>query len=425
VGPPEENEWMRSDLQPAAPPPEPKAADPEMPPGILPPAPSSAAAPAPPPAFGARGGIVIRASAGAAITSTGYASSEASALRAVLAPGVDYFLLRNFSVGLTTNISYYRSRGYVADRSLVTTTSTTFAGGPRLGFNVPLGRLVSFYPTLALGIEWFRRSERGAASTASNALGVPTTTRAGPWLELSTPMLLHPSEHVFFGIGPYVFREFGRAGGGPEIGGGRTGYGMQVFAGIHWGESGESAPSSPEPRDRSAFGEKATVLVSGGANLSATEYDGTSASSASLGIGAGVDYFFANHISVGASAAGGYGKTKGFETNGTKTTAESSGFSVGPRLGTDLPFTSVVSLYLRMGATFGKHDVVLKSADKRVREDPFIVTFVIDALLLVHVASHAFLGIGPFLAHDLVREATSGSFPATSGGLGTVVGTWF
>jgi hypothetical protein len=53
--------------------------------------------------------------------------------------GIDNFVVDNVSVGFDAEASYGDDKGYGAT-TLTETTSTTFSGGVRFGFNVPLPR---------------------------------------------------------------------------------------------------------------------------------------------------------------------------------------------------------------------------------------------------------------------------------------------
>jgi hypothetical protein len=175
------------------------------------------------------------------------------------------------------------------------------------------------------------------------------------------------------------------------------------------------------------FGDARTLLFSTSAGGSKTWYDGTSASTSGVDASLGGDYFIASHVSLGVAGGFGFGESAGFERNGQKTIAERWGYYVQPRLGGDLPLASRLSLYTRAGISFGENALDLESGPTKRSEKTFIVTLAAETFLLVHVASHAFLGVGPFVTYDLERRfaGSSISFPATSVGGRTIVGLWF
>ena len=129
-----------------------RAKPPEPPEPPEPPPPAEPVAPR----FGAPGELVITGDSSLGVSSTRYASSDASAFSAAFSPGLDVFVVRGLSLGIDVNLGYSSSKGYGAAGQLVSRTSTTLAGGSRLGFNVPLGDVASWYPRVTVGMESVR-----------------------------------------------------------------------------------------------------------------------------------------------------------------------------------------------------------------------------------------------------------------------------
>ena len=209
-------------------------------------------APSPPldvetPSFARRGQIVVSGDSSIGLSTSSFSGSSATHASAFFAPSLAYFIARNVSVGLAVDASYFDSKGYGADGSLVETKTTSLSVGPTLGLNVPLGERFSWYPQLTVGFEWTSATEHiveGASlSVAVSPLGYPSTTELGPYVSLYAPFLLHAADHFFFGFGPGFFRDFGSVSGGPNVGGQRTELFTDFVVGGYWG--GQPGPAAP------------------------------------------------------------------------------------------------------------------------------------------------------------------------------------
>jgi len=438
---------------PVAPPSEsspPEAASPVpfAPPSPAPP-PSPAASPEPlaselgerSPRFGAKGSIVVTAGVDVSIGSTSYDNSSAESFVVTFAPGASYFIVDGVSIGLEGTIAHSAQRSYGVDDSLVGVKTTAWSIGPRAGVNVWLSRILSLYPRLTLGLESVRRDERvieGASpSTAGNPLGIPSTTRLGPYASLFVPLLLHPAPHVFFEVGPSLFHELGRAGGGPEIGGQRTSIGAGIGVGTWWGGKTDRVPSQPAERTPAArFGDERTLVLGGRIGGSYTSYAGTRSETAGLSVGPAIDYFITERFSVGLGVAYHRSHRRALQSTGAEIEQSSNGISFAPRVGIDFPITSRLSLYPQAAVSFGSGSITLESAGSRLEYSETTVTVSGFAPLLIHAAPHAFIGFGPYVTRDAEREveirskrggAINGGKvdnPGTSVGASLVVGGW-
>ena len=74
----------------------------------------------------------------------------------------------------------------------------------------------------------------------------------------------------------------------------------------------------------------------------------------------------------------------------------------------------------------GRESVDERSGSKSNSASSTVVTLSLYAPVLVHVATHAFVGLGPFVAHDAVRRADDRprDNAATRVGASLVVGGW-
>lgn len=369
--------------------------------------------------------------------------SESESFGVSVGPGASYFVVDGVSLYLGGTIAYDDDRGYGADESLVRNQTTTYAVGPGAGVNLWLGRFLSLYPQATAGLESVHVEEavvRGAsASTAGNPLGIPSSTRVGPYVSLHVPLLIHAAPHFFFQIGPSIFHEFGRAGGGPEIGGQRTRVSGSLGVGTWWGGPAESARSDTRPaRAEPHFGDAGTLVLGGGIGGSYTTWAGTAASDADVFVAPFADYFVSEGFSVGATVRYANGHLRTIESSGARTDSSTEQFGVGPRMAFDIPIATWGSLYAQTSLTYGKAHIELKSADATLENDTTSFTFGAYAPFLVHVAPHAFIGLGPYVSRDFTREVqvTSQSSPtvapdrglvsrpSTSFGASLVVGGW-
>ncbi len=149
-----------------------------------PPSPMSSA----PPRFGESGQFVISADSafnvGHATYSGGPAPTPGATTWFQIEPSVDYFVLRGFSVGASVFYQHSAESGMAS--------SDAIDVGPRVGFNVPIGDHVSFWPTASLV---YGDTFEGGYQTSGLAI------------RLYAPLLVHPAPHLFAGLGPTVFSD--------------------------------------------------------------------------------------------------------------------------------------------------------------------------------------------------------------------------
>ncbi len=396
-------------------------------------------APAPP--FGAQGEWSIDSASALGLFSTQYSNSDASTTSFSFVPSVSYFVARNVSLGLDVEAHYTDGKGYLADYSLTETKTTTFAVGPQLGFNIPLGQWVSIYPRLTVGLETIRqtttRITAGPVNSADgnaivpSPLSQPVGPRIDPWLSLFVPLLIHPTSHFFLGIGPTFHRTFGPAGDGADSGlGERTSVGFSGLLGGTWGgpsvappaESAPVDPSRPQPR---RFGDSGDFVVMGGVDIGGTwtSFDGTGSSSSSVGISPSFDYFVADHFSLGLELD--ITSATGREAAGTSYSSQSYGGA--GRIGYDIPIASGASVFL-VGDVGAGHDSYAHD-DSSGNSNSYAEDYVYVGLfapLLFHLTPHYFVGIGPSITHDVARslEGSTYSNLSTRVGVSFVVGGW-
>jgi hypothetical protein len=411
------------------PPPEPVPASPS-------PAPAPRVEPSAP-RFGARGEILLDGEAGGGIGWTQYhETSVAEIFSAGISPGIDYFIAKNFSVGVSLSAYYARSKSYGADSAIVQSSSTSFSGGPRLGFSIPLGESFSIFPRATFGVESMRTevsaADQGKSPAVPTALGLGTTTRKGPYVTVFVPILYHPKPHVFIGVGPELFHEFGQAGGA-DVGGERTTISGSGIIGTWWGGTPEPQPETtteaPTVGESPRFGDRGNIAVTGdlGVAASTTSYGGTSSSSSGVYIAPGFDWFIVENISLGSVCGYGASFVEGRTVDGRASTNERHSAFFGPRVGWNLPLGSVLSFWPRASFQVGYEDVSGGAGTERNEYTATFISVGAFAPLLLHVATHAFVGLGPRVWHDLQRreQKSRQDFPSTTLGGSLLVGGWF
>jgi len=394
-----------------------------------------------PPRFGAPGSFVVSGGSVIGIASTSFSGSEAQRFAVTFAPTLDYFIVKDLFIGLEPDIGFAQSRGYGADSSLIQTKSTTYSGAVRVGANLPLGERFSLRPHVAFGVESVHTSESlvsGSSLSVAGSVVSPATTQTGAWVAGQLPLLFHVAPHFFVGFGPTVFHQFARTQE-VTVGGERTTFGAGLLVGGHVGGADEAVDAPPPPPPTGvtsrepAFGEPRQIVLSSalGASVSHTTYAGTEAATTSASVYPAFDYFVADHVSLGVSLGASYGNTTGFDaSNGATVTYKTSSFSVGGRVGRDLPITRSLSFYPRASLSAGTGSTNEESSRGSANDDTDIFFAVgVYAPLLVHPAPHLFVGFGPQASTDLLHEYNdprggTKSILATQVGASLVVGGW-
>ena len=157
-----------------------------------------------------------------------------------------------------------------------------------------------------------------------------------------------------------------------------------------------------------------------------TTYQGTDSSAIALSFSPGVDVFVGYRIALGASLDITHSSGCGVDAmSHVPVTYENIGFGIGPRVAYDIPIASSLSLYPRGRISFGyrKHDLSSGSNHNTYGEATINVGLYVP--LLVHVAAHAFVGLGPFVSYDVLHLDEFGrQNRAVSGGASWIVGGW-
>ncbi len=167
---------------------------------------------------------------------------------------------------------------------------------------------------------------------------------------------------------------------------------------------GYPAPA-PVPAPRPRFGNAGELVISSDANLGLTgQVDGgvngsPATSGWTLTLHPSADYFVIQGLSVGAFVDFTHteydqeNQTNGI-ANGTGTTAfNTNRFGVGPRVGYNIPIVDWISVWPTLGLAFA-------ATGQTGGVNGTAWTLVLSAPFLYHLATHFFVGLGPFLSAD-------------------------
>jgi hypothetical protein len=136
----------------------------------------------------------------ASVSYLSYSPSKGSKTSVNLAPSVDYFFADGISVGVDAFVGY--SKGTSLDSLGGTTqfSATSVGVAPRLGGSLALTELVSIWLRGEIGYGTLNQIQASADGTNQHS-------RTLSWIEVSAPLLVHPSTHFFLGAGPFLFHE--------------------------------------------------------------------------------------------------------------------------------------------------------------------------------------------------------------------------
>jgi hypothetical protein len=134
--------------------------------------------------FGTRHQWVISSDAAMSIQNTRQHDTNRGSISVTISPAADFFLIENLSLGASAGAQHVRAGS---------AKSTRVSVGPRMGYNVELTHLFSFWPRI--GVSYSYSATHDAQINAQNhAIG----------LNAFAPLMMHPVEHFFIGFGPFV-----------------------------------------------------------------------------------------------------------------------------------------------------------------------------------------------------------------------------
>jgi len=195
-------------------------------------------------------------------------------------------------------------------------------------------------------------------------------------------------------------------------------------------ETSEEQPPPPKTTQPVRFGRQGQWALSGGTYLQGlfTNASASSYSSRLIDGEISVDHFVVDRVSLGGFVYGGFDEFKGYEPLGlTDDTRTTIGF--GARIGVDLPIGSVLSLWTRVGVSWGHEDRTIEGGvpgGAKIDDSTHHVALNASSLLLVHPAEHFFFGLGPSLYTELTHPMQDGTEnKLTTVGVTSTVGGWF
>lgn len=142
----------------------------------------------------------------------------------------------------------------------------------------------------------------------------------------------------------------------------------------------------------------------------------SSQGSTSIQFAPAADYFVIRNLSIGASIGIDY-------VNADQ--SDSTRFTIGPRVGYNIPFTDTVGIWPKLGFSYShtsvSTDIPNGDADVEVTRSRSgdHITLNLFAPIMFHPAQHFFVGFGPFLDSDL-----SGDNKTTTYGGRLTLGGW-
>ena len=165
---------------------------PYPPPPPPPPGYGSYAPPRPVQTFGGPGTLAISNDMNLGFFGSSTSEGGGSSWTFLLAPAADYFVIQGLSLGgqgVYSHLHLSTGGNAAAGTGSTSIDSDTFGIGPRIGYNIPIGDLLSFWPKVALIF-----SDTATSGASGNTFDI----------QAYAPLLLHLAPHFFVGLGPQI-----------------------------------------------------------------------------------------------------------------------------------------------------------------------------------------------------------------------------
>jgi hypothetical protein len=143
--------------------------------------------------FGLEGQKAVSSDAGLSISNISVNGADGSATTLVLRPAIDWFISDSLSLGGFVGVEYATAPGG---------SSSAVSVGPRVGYNVPLAARVSLWPKAGVAIARTSQTDDGATLPNGVVLGDEDDSNTSLQLNLFVPVMFHPVQHFFLGLGP-------------------------------------------------------------------------------------------------------------------------------------------------------------------------------------------------------------------------------
>lgn len=143
--------------------------------------------------FGDPHQVAISSDAGFSISHTSISGIDGSTTSLILRPAVDWFVIDSLSIGGFLGVEYDKTPG---------DSSTAVTVGPRVGYNLRFSDRFSVWPKV--GFSFASTSQKTDAETLADGTVVPSQSVSSTSLQLNLflPVLFHPVQHFFIGVGP-------------------------------------------------------------------------------------------------------------------------------------------------------------------------------------------------------------------------------
>lgn len=377
------------------------------------------------PRFGGPGQwVLLGSSNGLHVFRETFSQSQAKYQDASVAVGVDHFVARHLSIGLDASAGYFDNQGYGVD-TLEETKTTSISGGARFGYDVPLGKLFSWYPRVTLAI--LRTHSKTMAVAGGNGFDSSVSSSIGPAVNLYAPLLLHLAPHFFVGFGPRLHHNFGVQRGGPYDGTQFTRVSGELVVGGWWGGAEADSPAEVADLRDSSFGKRGQLVLGLATDAwvshrmnSASRYSETA-----FGVAPSADYFVLDNFSIGIDAFISHSSGTARDPNDTPTDLSSTDIGLGPRIGTNVPITKKCSVWPQVELGYGVRSVDQSSRDGTNQHSSKRLWLRLSAPVLVNVTSHFLVGAGPYFFHELYSRDQYGlDNKAESVGVSLFLGGW-
>jgi len=176
---------------------------------------------------------------------------------------------------------------------------------------------------------------------------------------------------------------------------------------------------APPPRVTVSLGAAGQVVISDDVNLIATHftqtYMGQSTSQTAILLRPAVDVFAAPNLSIGGQL---------LLSLNSNDTSNSTTIGASPRIGYNIPFGSMVSLWPRVSVNYSRFSTGSSSGGST--STGHNVSFFVFVPVLFQPVAHFFLGGGPYLSKDLETKIDSmDSSKSTYFGVQSTIGGYF
>jgi hypothetical protein len=161
-------------------------------------------------------------------------------------------------------------------------------------------------------------------------------------------------------------------------------------------------PQVPADSPSGIFGARGQLAISSDAGLSIsnTSTSGRGGSTTRLELRPAVDYFIIDNLSLGGFLGLDYSKVP---------SGHSTAFSIGPRVGYNIPLSRLFSIWPKAGLSFTSVSQTINAtgtdAETSTNSSNLAVNLFVPVML--HPAAHFFLGFGPALDADLTGDVKS------------------